>query len=98
MFFALNVPPGRHMIGTEKGVPVPIELHSGEDSFVELGWHSQIGQQPIPMLFSVPPSQARTKLKYLAYINKSKIQSPSVSETDPREQPNLQLKQREKSQ
>jgi hypothetical protein len=92
MFFAIDVPPGRHSLGTEAGVPTFIDVHSGEEAFVRLNWNYQVGRPPIPVLGAVRPDRARKEMKYLSYINTKKVLSASVPKTDPREPTELQLK------
>jgi hypothetical protein len=94
MFFAINVAPGRSVLSLEEGVPAFAEVRSGEDSFVRLDWHFEVGRPPIAVLSVVRADQARKEMMFLSYINAKKVRSTSVSKTDPREPAQLQLKRR----
>jgi hypothetical protein len=37
-FFAINVAPGRHLLGAKESLPVFVTAESGEDSFVRVEW------------------------------------------------------------
>src|SRR5437870_11118367 len=39
-FFAINVSPGRHVVSDEKGIPAFIDVRSGGQAFVTLGWRN----------------------------------------------------------
>jgi hypothetical protein len=93
-FFAINVPPGRYTLSPEKGVPASVDVRSGEESFVRLDWHYDVGRHALPELHTVRPEQAGREMKFLSYINPKKALSSSVSKTDPREPPQLRLKRR----
>jgi hypothetical protein len=95
MFFAIDVPPGRHALSTETGVPAFVDVHAGEEAFVRLDWSYQEGRPPVPVLAAVPPDQARKEMMYLSYIDAKRALSPSVPRTDPREPAQLRLKRRE---
>jgi hypothetical protein len=90
MFFAINVPPGRYTLSPAKGVPVAIDVSSGEESFVRLDWNYGVGRSPVPELHAVRKQQAREQMRFLSYLNANKMLSSSVSKTDPRE-PELRL-------
>src|SRR5262249_656885 len=96
-FFAINITPGQHTIATKAGVPVSIKVGAGEETFVELSWHVQTGEAPIPILFTISPRLAQQKMKYLAYVSQSAILSSSVERSDPRGESSLELKKREQS-
>lgn len=89
--FAVNVAPGRHMVSDEKGIPVFVDVRSGEESFVRLDWHIEVDKPVISVLQLVAPPQARNEMKYLVYIDAGKVLSRSVPKRDPREisQPHL---------
>ncbi len=65
-FFAINVAPGRHTLGSEKGIPVFVDIRSGEESFVRLDWNHKIGRPAIPVLSKVRPTEARREMMYLS--------------------------------
>jgi hypothetical protein len=88
-FFAVNVAPGRHMLGDEKGVPVFVDARAGEESFVRLGWRMEVGGPAISVLQVVPRSVARRDMIYLTYIDANKMLSRSVPKRDPRGPPHL---------
>ena len=46
MLFAINVPPGRHTLSVEAGLPAFVDVHSGEDVFVRLDWNYEVGRAP----------------------------------------------------
>jgi hypothetical protein len=93
-FFAIDVPPGRHSLGTGQGVPGFLEAAAGGESFVRLNWHYETGRPPIPVLSAIAPDRAHAEMKFLSYIDTRKALSASVSKTDPRGPPELQLKRR----
>ncbi|HVX65789.1 MAG TPA: hypothetical protein VHA11_04260 [Bryobacteraceae bacterium] len=92
---AINVPPGRHTLSTQTGVPVSVEVRSGEESFVRLDWHFEEGHAPIPVLSVVSSERARREMKYLSYIDATRVLSASVPKTDPREPASLRLHTRD---
>jgi hypothetical protein len=92
--FAMNVPPGRHTLSTETGVPAFVDVHSGEESFVRLDWSFEVGRSAIPVLNTVRPDQARKEMRFLSYIRANKVHASLVPRTDPREPPPLRLKKR----
>ena len=94
MFFAINVPPGRHTLDVERGVSTFLDVHSGEDAFVRLDWNYEMGRPPISILSVIHADQARKEMRYLSYINAKKALSSSVPKTDPREPTRLELKTR----
>jgi hypothetical protein len=96
-FFAINVAPGRHMVSPERGIPVFIDVRSGSEAFVTVGWRNgERGGPAIPFLVweVVAPSVAERDLTYLTYIDEDKVLSKSVPKTDPRKLRQLQLKRR----
>jgi hypothetical protein len=94
MFFAINVPPGRHALTPGTGVPAFVEVRSGGEVFVRLDWNFEVGRRPIPVLTAVRPDQAHKQMVYLSYVNPRKVLSNSVPTTDPREPAQLRLKGR----
>ena len=94
MFFAINVPAGRYTLSPAKGVPASVDVRAGEEAFVRLDWHYDVGRHAVPELHAVRPEQAGREMKFLSYINPRKALSSSVSKTDPREPPQLRLKRR----
>lgn len=95
-FFALNVAPGRYTLVPKEGLPFIISVKAGEESFLRLGWQSEIGRSSVPVLSLIRPAEARKEMRYLGYIRGSKILSDSVSKTDPRKLEEPQLKTRGK--
>jgi len=97
-FFALNVAPGRHMIREEKGVPVFIDVGSGDESFVRLEWRNgDTGGPALPIWQAVPPSEARQDMTCLTYIDADKALSKSVPEQDPRGPPQLERRSKDEA-
>ena len=92
--FALNLSPGRHSIGTEKGVPASIDIRPGEDSFVRLDWDLASDRAAIPVLTIVPPDRAAKETMFLSYIKANKALSASVPKSDPRQPARKQFKTR----
>jgi hypothetical protein len=82
-FFAINVAPGAYTLFVDNGIPLSIEAHSGEESFVRLDWNYAIDRAPIPALSKVGQSQARKQMKFLSYISAKRIHSDQVPKTDP---------------
>ncbi len=93
-FFAMDLAPGRYTVGTTMGVPAFVDVRSGEEAFLRLGWNYQVGRPPISVMESVRPEQAHEEMKYLSYIKAGKVLSHSVAATDPRSPEPLQLKRR----
>ena len=94
-FFAMNVAPGRYTLTAEKGMPAVVDVRSGEETFISLDWHLELGRPAVPELHSVRPDQARKEMRSLSYIDAGKVLSNSVSKTDPRESPPRRLKTRD---
>ena len=90
----MDLAPGRYTVGTKIGVPAFIEVRSGEEAFLRLGWNYQVGRPPIPVMETVPPERAREEMKFLGYIKAAKVLSRSVAARDPRSPEPLQLKRR----
>ena len=89
-FFAVSVAPGRHVLSDEKGVPVGVDVRSGEETFVR--WDSlaiEVGKPPMSFLEVLSRSAARRDMIELTYIDADKVLSRSVPKTDPRPQPSL---------
>lgn len=84
-FFAVNVASGRHLLSNEPGVPVFVDVRSGEESFVRLDWNFDVGRPVISELHVVLPPQARREMINLTYIDSSKVLSRSASKADPHE-------------
>lgn len=83
-FFALSLAPGRYALFVKNGVPLPVDVHSGEESFVRLDWQYEIGQPPIPVLVKVGPAEARGDMKFLSYVSARRVHSSLVAKNDPR--------------
>ena len=94
-FFAMNVAPGRYTLSVANGTPASVEVRSGEESFVRLDWHLELGLPAVPELHSVRPDQARKEMRHLSYIDAGKVLSDSVSKRDPRDSPQRRLKTRD---
>lgn len=90
-FFALTLPKGRHTIGIESGVPVTVEVRTGDETFVRINWNQHVNRSPIPVLSVVPAERARQEMKFLSYLAAKNIRSESVERRDPRtpEEPTL---------
>lgn len=88
-FFAIDVAPGRHMLTEEKGVPTFVDARSGQESFVRLNWHFEVGKPAIPVWQVVQPSTARNDMICLTYIDAGKAVSRLVPKRDPRGPPRL---------
>jgi hypothetical protein len=86
MFFANDVPPGRHSLGTAS-----IQVRR-----LSFAWIGTIKSAVLPFLAlgAVRPDRARKEMMYLSYINGKKVLSTSVPKTDPREPTELRLKRR----
>ena len=83
-FFVINLPPGRHAVSQREGIPVFIEVRSGEQSFVRLGREVD-GQTVIPVLTKMGSAEAGKEMVHLAYIDAARVLSNSVSKQDPRD-------------
>jgi len=77
------------MLSDENGVPVFVDARPGEESFVRLNWHIEVGKPAIPVWEVVPLSVARRDMIYLMYIDAGKVLSRSVPKRDPRGPPHL---------
>ncbi len=76
------------MLGTENGAPLIIHVEKDKDSFVRLDWEYRSDGPPIPVLSAMEHTQARREMRYLSYIDSSKILARSVPTNDPNpEQP-----------
>ena len=85
-FFAIHASPGQHRLIAGEGVPLSIEVHSGEDQFVRLDQAitlTQSGESIIPVLTVASPDEARHVVGQLVYVSPSKIYSAVVDEHDP---------------
>src|SRR4051812_46375162 len=68
MFFVLEFVPGRHILSVERGAPLPLEVRSGDESFVRLGWNHGANRPPFPILSKIYEAGARREIKFLSYI------------------------------
>ena len=93
-YFAVNVSPGRHELGVQNGVPVFVEVRTGEEHFVRLDWNYEVGRPPIPILSKVSRAQADLEMRFLSYVEARRVRSNSVPKADPRQLPSSQLKTR----
>ncbi len=83
-FFALTLAPGRYSLSVENGVPLSVDAAAGEDSYVRLDWHYQVGRPPIATLSKVRPEEALREMKYLAYVPSKRLHSSLAARSDPR--------------
>jgi len=90
-FFAINVEPGRYTLLVEQGVPLTVDVRSGEESFVRLDWSYGIDRSPIPVLSKIYDAGAQREMRYLSYVAPKRVHSNQVPKTDPGEphQPHL---------
>ena len=65
-FFAFDVPPGRHTLSVEHGVPAIIDVRSNVESYVRLDWEMEVGRAPVPVLSTVAPPSARAEMRFLS--------------------------------
>ena len=82
-FFAISLASGRYTLFVKNGVPVSIDVHSGEESFVRLDWEYEIGRPTVPVLVKVGQTEARSEMKYLSYVGAKRVHSSLVPKTDP---------------
>jgi hypothetical protein len=82
-FFAINLTSGQYELFVKDGVPVSVDVHSGEESFVRLDWEYEIGRPPVPVLVKVGQTEARSEMKYLSYVGAKRVHSSLVPKTDP---------------
>jgi hypothetical protein len=94
-FFALNVPPGRHLLSVSQGVPLFVNVKTGAETFVRLDWTLEMGETPTPVLSSMSPDVARQEMRFVIYIDAKEVLSSSVSKTDPTPHPEPRLKSRD---
>lgn len=92
-FFVMNLPPGRHAVSERDGLPVFIEVRSGEKSFLRVGREVD-GQTVMPVLSKMGSTAAEKELAHLAYIDAAKALANSVPKEDPRVLRQQQLKTR----
>jgi len=83
-FFVINLPPGRHAVSEREGIPVFIEVRSGEQSFVRLDREVD-GQTVIPVLTKMGSTEAGREMVHLAYIDTAKVLSNAVPKQVPRD-------------
>lgn len=93
-FFALTLMHGRYALSVENGVPLAIDAAAGEDSYVRLDWHYQVGPPPIAALSKVRPDEALREMKYLAYVPSKRLRSSLAARSDPRAPVQPRLKSR----
>jgi hypothetical protein len=94
-FFVVNVAPGRHMLSDKEGVPVFVDVRSGEKSFIYLEWRNgEVPGPALPVWTVADRDRARRDMIYLTYIDADKALSKSVPKTDPREGPQPRLRRR----
>jgi hypothetical protein len=94
-FFAINVAPAAYTLFVDKGVPLSIDAHPGEESFVRLDWRYGMDRPPIPVLAKVRQSEARKEMKFLSYISAKRVHSSLVPKTDPSPPIQPQLRRRD---
>jgi hypothetical protein len=83
-FFAITLSQGRHLLALKDGVPLPLDLHTGDDTFVRVDRHYAGSQPPILILSTVPAETATKEMRFLTYIEKKRIHSANVPKEDPR--------------
>jgi len=93
-YFVISVPAGQHTIASKDAIPTSVDVRSGEDVFVRVGWREREGSRPISIFMKAAPEQAAREMKLLGYIEPKKIVSPSVLKADPREPVPVKLKRR----
>jgi len=93
-FFAVNLPPGQHVLSDGKGTPAIIDAVAAKPKFIHLSWVYQLGQPATSILEAVKESEAQKDMKFLVYIDLNKALAPAVLKTDPRPAPDLRLKTR----
>ena len=96
-FFAINVAAGHHVLSSDKGAPLSLDVPAGGESFVRLGWQIGIGEPPTLVFDNVPPPVARNEMRFVVYIDSKKVMSSSVSKTDPLPPPAPHLKVRDEA-
>jgi hypothetical protein len=94
-FFAIDVAPGAYTLFVDKGIPLSIDAHPGDESFVRLDWDYGIDRPPIPVLAKVRQSEARKEMKFLSYIGTKRVHSSLVPKTDPSPPVQPQLRRRD---
>lgn len=95
-FFAIDVAPGRHMLGAKESVPVFVDAESGKDYFARVEWsNGEVDGPAIPVWEVVPEDTANRDMVYLTYIDADKALSSSVPKTDPRGEPRLSRRAKE---
>ena len=94
-FFAITLAPGQYTFLSERGVPLSVDPHSGEELFLRLDWNYGVGRPPIPVLSKVRQEEARKEMKYLSYINPKRVHSSLVPKTDPSPPVQPELRRRE---
>lgn len=93
-FFAMILAPGRYSLSVENGVPLAIDSAAGEDSYIRLDWHYQVGRPPIAALSKVRPDEALREMKFLAYVPSKRLRSSLAARSDPRAPVQPRLKSR----
>lgn len=88
-FFVINVPPGRHMLSEEKGVPVFVDAKSRQKFFVRIDWRILMDEPAIPVLQVMDAATAHNDLLYLSYIDPVQSLSKLVPKSEPRDEPQL---------
>jgi hypothetical protein len=94
-FFAITLQPGQYTFLGERGVPLSVDTHSGEELFLRLDFNYGVGRPPIPVLSKVRRGEARKEMKYLSYINPKRVHSGLVPKTDPSPSVQPELRRRE---
>ena len=91
-FFAVDLAPGRHVLGLRNGVPLFVGVRSGEDLFVRLDWRMRVGAPKIANFHVVGAALARKEMLGLRYIDANKVLSRLVPKSDPRPPPRLKTR------
>lgn len=94
-FFVVNLRPGLHSLSVSDGVPVSVNVGSGEEAFVRIDWNHDVRRPPIPVLNSVAVDRAKKEMRFLSYVDRKRVHSTAVPGADPRPPENPQLRVRE---
>jgi hypothetical protein len=92
-FFAINVTAGRHILSASKGVPLFVDVPSGNESFVRIDRQIEVGEPPSLVFDSVAARVARNEMRFVVYIDSKEVMSNLVPKPDP--PPEMRLKNRD---
>src|SRR5262249_7397914 len=94
-YFAMSLHPGRYTFHASNGVPLNIDVHAGQDSFIRLDWNHGMDRSPIPVMTMVDATQARSEMRFLSYVDGQKIHSALVFKQDPTDPAKRELRTRD---